>query len=76
MTGPLRQVVHVGLEVLDDAALVCRREECTRMRELHCPDCRVVCLKDSLAVESQPVPSREFATRRVGQNAPCFWSPL
>ena len=56
MARPLRQVVHVGLEVLDDAALVCRCKVCTRVRELHGSDRGVVCLKDSLEVECQPVP--------------------
>lgn len=56
MTSPLRQVVHVGLKVLDDATLVCRRKKRARMRELHRSNCRVVCLKDGLEIERQPVP--------------------
>lgn len=51
MTGPLRQVVHIGLEILDDTTLVGGRKERPRVGELHCSDSGVVGLQDGLEVE-------------------------
>ena len=56
MTGPLRQVVHVGLEVLDDAGLVRGRQVVTRMAEFEGANCGVVRLEDGLEVEGEAVP--------------------
>ena len=51
MSGPGRQVVHVRLKVLDDAALVCGCEERAVVRELHRADGGVMGLQDRLEVE-------------------------
>ena len=76
MALPRSQVVHVGLKVLDDAALVCGRQICARVRELHRANRIVVRLQDGLEVERQPVPERELAARGSRQNPPPFWRPL
>jgi hypothetical protein len=60
---PCRQVVHVGLKVLDDAVLVCRRKVCSRMCERNCANGGIVGLEDRLEVESQSVPEGELPTR-------------
>lgn len=56
VTRPLRQIIHVRLEVLDDAALVRRCKERAGVRELHRADSGVMRLQDSLEVERQAVP--------------------
>ena len=65
MACPLRQVVHVRLEVLDDTTLVSGRKERSRMGKLHCSDGRVMSLQDGLEVERQAIPQRELAARRA-----------
>ena len=76
MTLPCRQVVHVGLEVLDDTALVCRSKESSRVRKLHRSDGGIVRLQDGLEVEGQAVPQCELPARRPRQYAPRLWRPL
>ena len=56
MTLPGGQVVHVGLEVLDDARLVRGRQVVARMAELECADRGVVRLEDCLEIEGKAVP--------------------
>lgn len=56
MTVPGRQIVHIGLEVFDHSALVCRGQKCSRVGEPHCTNRRFVCLKDRFEVERQSVP--------------------
>jgi len=60
---PRGQVVHIRLEVLDDAALICRRQVGTGVRELHGPHCAVMRLQDGLEIERQAIPERELSTR-------------
>lgn len=76
MSRPCIQVVHVRLKVLDDTALICRREVGTRMCKLKGTNGRIMGLQDSLKVERQTVPEREFAARRAGQYAPSLGCPL
>lgn len=76
MSWPCVQVVHVRLKVLDDAALVCRREVGTRVCKLEGTDGGIMGLQDGLKVEGQTVPQRELAARRAGQNAPSLGCPL
>ena len=76
MSRPRVQVVHVRLEILDDAALVCRREVGARMRKLEGADGGIVGLQDGLKVERQAVPEGELAARRAGQNTPSLGRPL
>lgn len=76
MARPRRQIIHVRLEVLDDAALVRRGKVRARVRELHRAHGAVVRLQDRLEVEGQAVPERELAGLRAGQDAPCFGRPL
>lgn len=63
MSGPSRQVVHIGLEVLDNAALVCRGKICPRMRELKRSHSGIVRLQNSLEVESETIPECELSAR-------------
>ena len=56
MSGPLRQVVHVWLEILDDPTLVRRCKVRSGVGELHCTDSGVMRLQDSLEIECQAVP--------------------
>ena len=63
MSGPGRQVVHVRLEVLDDATLVGRRKVRPGMRELKCPHSGIVGLKNGREVEGQAIPECEFSAR-------------
>ena len=76
MALPRSQVVHVGLKVLDDAALVCGRQIRAGVRELHRADRVVVRLQDGLEVERQPVPERELAARGSCQNPSPLRRPL
>jgi hypothetical protein len=50
-SSPGFQVVHMRVEVLDNAALVCRYQEGARVVELHRTDGRVVRLKNGFKVE-------------------------
>jgi hypothetical protein len=61
------EVVHVGLEILDDARLASRRDVGTSVVKGECADGRIMCLEDGYKVERQPVPGREFPpTREAG----------
>ena len=50
------EIVHVGLEILDDAALVCRGEVGAGMGEGEGADGGIVRLEDGLKVECEAVP--------------------
>ena len=76
MCGPCREVVHVGLEVLDDPRLVCGRDVGAGVVEGQRADGGIVRLQDGFKVERQPVPSREFPARGTGQYAATLWRPL
>lgn len=76
MGRPRREVVHVGLEILDDSRLVCRRNVRSGMVEGQCADGRIVCLQDCLKVERQPIPGCELPTRGTRQYPATFWCPL
>ena len=76
MCGPCREVVHVGLEILDDPRLVCGRDVGAGMVEGQRADGGIVRLQDGFKVERQPVPSREFPTRGTGQYAATLWRSL
>ena len=76
MSLPCCQVVHVRLEVLDDATLVCRCQIRTRVREAHGANSIVVGLQDSLEIEGKAIPQREFAACRTREDASTFWCPL
>lgn len=76
MCGPRGEVVHVGLEILDDTGLVCGRDVRAGVVEGECADGGIVSLEDSLKIECQPVPCRELPTRGTGQYAPTLWRPL
>ena len=76
MAGPLRQIVHVWLEILDDTTLVSGRKKCSRMGELHCADGGIMGLQNGLEVECQAIPQRELAARGARQYSSRFWCPL
>lgn len=63
MCSPRGEVVHVGLEILDDTGLVCGRNVGASMVEGECADSSIVSLEDCLKVECQPVPCCELPTR-------------
>lgn len=73
---PRSEVVHIRLEVLDDTTLVRRCKVCPRVREFHGPYCAVMCLQDSLEVESQAVPEGEFTARRAREHTTALRGPL
>ena len=50
------RIVHVGLEIFDEAVFVCRWEISTGMRKLHRAYCVVVCLENGLEIEGKAVP--------------------
>ena len=60
MCRPRSQVVHVRLEVLDDAGLVGRRDVGACVVEGQRADGGVVCLENGLEVEGEAVPCCEF----------------
>ena len=76
MALPRSQVVHVGLKVLDDAALVCGRQICARVRELHRANRIVVRLQDGLEVERQAIPEGELSACGASEDSSTFWCPL
>ena len=76
MAGPLRQIVHVWLEILDDTTLVSGRKKCSRMGELHCADGGIMGLQNGLEVECQPIPQCELTARGACQYSSRFWCPL
>lgn len=63
------QVVHVALEVLDDAGVVGREEPLARVGPGEGADGRVVGLEDRFKVEGEAVPEGELAAGRAGQDA-------
>ena len=69
-------VVHVVLEVLDDAALIGTEDPRTGLAVEQCADRMVMCLKDRLEVEREAVPEGELARLRAGQQAASLGSPL
>lgn len=50
-TLPRRQIVHIGLEVLDDAALICGCKVRSRVRKCKRANRGVVGLKDGFKIE-------------------------
>ena len=62
-------VVHVGLPVLDVAAVVAGDHPLVVVRPDHGAHRRVVRLQDRLEVEGEPVPERELAARRARDEA-------
>ena len=76
MCGPRGQVVHVGLEVLDDTGLVRGRDVGAGVVEGERADGSIVSLEDGLEIECQPVPRCELPTRGTGQYAATLWRPL
>jgi hypothetical protein len=76
MCWPCGEVVHVGLEILDDAGLVCRRDVGAGVVEGQRTNSGVVRLEDGLKVERQPVPGRELPARGTCQYAATLWRPL
>jgi hypothetical protein len=63
MCRPRGQVVHVRLEVLDDAGLVCRRDVGAGVVEGQRADGGVVRLENGLEVEGEAVPCCELPAR-------------
>lgn len=76
MSLPRRQIVHIRLEILDDAGLVGRGEVGPGVCELHGTDGGVVRLKDGLEVEGETVPEGEFTGGGAGEDASGFGGPL
>ena len=76
MCGPRSEVVHVGLEILDDSGLVRRCDVGARVVEGQCADGSVVGLENCFKIECQPIPGREFPTRGPGQDPATLWRPL
>ena len=74
--GPRGQVVHVGLEVLDDAGLVRRRDVGAGVVEGERADGGVVRLENGLKVEREAVPRCELPARRARQYAATLRCPL
>jgi hypothetical protein len=63
VTIPRRQIVHVGLKIFYNAALVCRSQVRPRVCKRNRTNSGVVRLEDRLEVESEPIPEGEFSTR-------------
>ena len=76
MGRPRGQVVHVGLEVLDDAGLVRRRDVGAGVVEGERPDGGVVRLENCFKVKSEAIPGCEFSARGACQNAATLRCPL
>lgn len=76
MRRPRSQVVHVRLEVLDDAGLVCRGDVGACVVEGERTDGGVVRLENGLEVEGEAVPCGELAARGACQYASTLWRPL
>ena len=76
MRRPRGEIVHVGLEILDDSGLVCGRDVGASMVEGECTDGGIVGLQDCLEIERQPVPCCKLPTRGTGQYAATLWRPL
>lgn len=72
---PRIQVIHVGLKIFYDSALVGRRQICSGMRELECANGRIMGLQNRLKVERQAIPKCEFSACRAGQYTPSFRCP-
>ena len=70
------QVVHVRLEVLDDAALIGRGEVGAGMGEGHCADGAVVCLEDGFKVEGEAVPECKLSAGRACKHPATLGCPL
>ena len=66
MCGPRGEVVHVGLEVLDDTGLVRGRDVGAGVVEGERADGSIMSLEDGLEIECQPVPRCELPTRGTG----------
>ena len=76
MGRPRGQVVHVGLEVLDDARLVRRRDVGARVIEGERADGGVVRLENRFKVEREAVPRCELPARGARQYATTLRCPL
>lgn len=76
MPLPRRQIVHIRLEILDDAGLVCRGEVGPGVCELHGADGGVVRLEDGFEVKGEAVPEGEFTGGGAGEDASGFGGPL
>jgi hypothetical protein len=76
MCGPRSEVVHVGLEILDDSRLVRRCDVGARVVEGQRADGSIVGLEDRFKIERQPIPSCEFPTCGPSQDAAALWRPL
>lgn len=61
MPQPRVQIVHIRLEILDDAALICRRKVGTRMGKLKGADGGIMGLQDGFKIERQSIPERELS---------------
>jgi hypothetical protein len=73
---PGGEIVHVGLEIFDDAVFVCRGEIGAGVGEGECADGGVVCLEDGFEVKCEAVPESEFAACGSGEDSSAFWCPL
>lgn len=76
MCRPCSQVVHVRLEVLDDAGLVGRRDVGACVVEGQRADGGVVRLENGLEVEGEAVPCCEFPACGACQYPPALRRPL
>ena len=78
MSGPYLKhfdVVHVGLPVLDVAAVVAGDHPLVVVRPHHRPHRRVVRLQDGLEVEGEAVPEGELAARRARDESATLGGP-
>ena len=73
---PGGEIVHVGLEILDDAALVRRGEVGAGMGEGEGADGGIVRLEDGLEVEREAVPEGELAAGGPCKHTSALWCPL
>jgi hypothetical protein len=74
--GPRGEIIHVGLEILDDAGLIGGRDVGAGVVEGQRAYGGVVRLEDGFKVEREPVPGRELPARGTRQYAATFWRPL
>ena len=67
--------VHVGFPNMDETFLVSRHQSVLVLRPAHYSNRSVVCLDDSLELESQTVSLDDFTTSRTCYKSAASWHP-